>query len=110
MAHDRLEGDMDRFYGLLEALRDSLGGYRRLADCNGKMGWPVGGVDYFFEDGEMRRDIPEMRRVVRVGTHALTATSNTTLWSRLKQHKGSGHGGGNHRGSIFRAHIGTALI
>ena len=45
--------------------------------------------------------------MVRVGTHALTATSRTTLWGRLRQHRGRlggrNPGGGNHRASIFRA-------
>jgi hypothetical protein len=51
--------------------------------------------------------------VTRVGTHALR-TSKTTLWNRLSQHKGnvggSMPGGGNHRGSIFRLHVGTAIL
>ena len=50
-------------------------------------------------------------RVVRVGTHALTTTSKTKLWNRLSQHRGQEKsGGGNHRGSIFRLIVGTALI
>ena len=52
--------------------------------------------------------------MVRVGTHALTATSRTTLWDRLRQHRGhiAGNrpGGGNHRASVFRRHVGAALI
>ena len=49
-------------------------------------------------------------RIVRVGTHALKAGSSTTLWKRLSQHKGQEKsGGGNHRGSIFRLIVGTAL-
>jgi hypothetical protein len=48
---------------------------------------------------------------VRVGTHALKAGSQTTLWKRLSQHRGTARaGGGNHRGSIFRLIVGTALI
>ena len=50
-------------------------------------------------------------RIVRVGTHALTATSQTTLWNRLSQHKGQkASGGGNHRGSIFRLLVGSTLL
>jgi hypothetical protein len=53
-------------------------------------------------------------RVVRVGTHALTAASSATLWSRLRQHRGhlAGRdpGGGNRRASVFRRHVGAALI
>jgi hypothetical protein len=49
-----------------------------------------------------------------VGTHALKAGSKSTLWGRLRGHRGTvagAHaGGGNHRGSVFRLHVGTALI
>ena len=52
-------------------------------------------------------------RVVRVGTHGLRP-SHSTLWGRLSQHKGSVGGGmpggGNHRGSVFRLHVGSALL
>ncbi len=48
---------------------------------------------------------------MRVGTHALTEGSGTKLWSRLKQNRGQQKtGGGNHRGSIFRLIVGTALM
>jgi hypothetical protein len=74
--------------------------------------WPRHGVYFFNKDGEDRAD--GSRRVVRVGTHALTTTSQTTLWARLRQHRGRLGGrnpdGGNHRASIFRSHVGTALI
>ena len=60
---------------------------------------------------ENRLDTGDAPRIVRVGTHALTATSRTTLWKRLSQHRGSlKTGGGNHRGSIFRDLVGAALI
>ena len=76
------------------------------------MSWPRRGVYFFFEAGETR---PSGRpRVVRVGTHGLTSRSTTTLWHRLYQHKGSTAGrwggGGNHRGSVFRFHVGCALL
>lgn len=65
----------------------------------------------FFEHGEVRGDTGSGLRVVRVGTHALRLGSNTTLWNRLSQHRGQLRlGGGNHRGSIFRLIVGTALI
>lgn len=51
------------------------------------------------------------QRVVRVGTHALKTASATRLWTRLSQHRGRlWSGGGNHRGSIFRLIVGTALM
>jgi hypothetical protein len=76
------------------------------------MNWPQRGVYFFFEDSELR-DNGEPR-VVRVGTHALKVDSGTSLWHRLGTHQGTLRGrhpgGGNHRGSIFRLHVGTAII
>jgi hypothetical protein len=74
------------------------------------MGWPERGVYFFRESGEHRTDSGMGPRIVRVGTHALTATSRTTLWKRLAQHKGVARGGGNHRGSIFRLLVGSTLV
>ena len=106
--------DLERFYSLLDELRLRLGGCRRLANCNGRMEWPQRGVYFFFEDGEVRSSSDDgVLRVVRVGTHALRPPkrgSGTSLWSRLAQHRGVGNGGGNHRGSIFRLLVGTALM
>lgn len=100
--------DTARFYGLLDALEARLGGARVLADCNGRMNWPERGVYFFLEPGEAGAG--GRRRVVRVGTHALTAKSRSTLWRRLAQHRGTARtGGGNHRGSIFRLLVGIAL-
>ncbi len=74
------------------------------------MSWPTRGVYFFFEAGEERSDSGHGDRIVRVGTHALTSKSRTTLWIRLSQHKGiQKTGGGNHRGSIFRLIVGSAL-
>src|SRR3569832_104365 len=88
-----------------------MGGARLLTDCDGRMNWPARGVYFFTEAGEERTDTGEGRRVVRVGTHALVSGSNTSLWGRLSQHRGRrSNGGGNHRGSIFRLIVGTALI
>ena len=104
--------DTDRFYELLSRLAERLGGPRRLRECTGADGWPSHGVYFFYEAGETRAD--GSPRVVRVGTHALTATSKTKLWTRLAQHRGrlggNNPGGGDHRGSIFRRHVGTGLI
>jgi hypothetical protein len=104
--------ELDDFYTLIDELRARGGGERRLASCDGRMSWPERGVYFYFEDGELRRNGEP--RVVRVGTHALTSTSRTTLWKRLSQHRGnvggSHAGGGNHRGSIFRLHVGQCLL
>jgi hypothetical protein len=111
MSRDR-HTDIDQLYLLLDDLARRQGGPVRLRDCTGTAGWPRRGVYFFCEDGEVRAD--GNGRVVRVGTHALTASSRTTLWARLRQHRGRlggrNPGGGNHRASIFRGHVGTALI
>lgn len=100
--------DIDAFYALLDALAARTGGPRRLAECSGRMAWPERGVYFFFEPGEIYGNRP---RVVRIGTHALTSTSRTTLWKRLSQHRGTTSPvGGNHRGSIFRLLAGEALM
>jgi hypothetical protein len=103
---------LNRFYEELAILENAQGGKRKLSECSGHMGWPLRGVYFFFEDGEFRDDVVTPR-VTRVGTHAL-GPSKSTLWRRLSQHKGnvggSHPGGGNHRGSIFRLHVGSALL
>ena len=108
-ATDRTD-DIARFYGLLHRLEARVGGSRLLAECDGKMNWPQRGVYFFFEDGENRSQSGTGRRVVRVGTHALTLRALSTIWERLSQHRGVVRtGGGNHRGSIFRLLMGKAL-
>lgn len=113
MSPDERRRHLDVLYRLLDQLSSHVGGPRRLDECHGRMGWPSHGVYFFFEDREWRED-GKTPRVTRVGTHALTETSKTTLWKRLSQHRGSvrgrNPGGGNHRGSIFRRHVGAALI
>lgn len=72
---------------------------------------PSAAYIFFSKSGEDRNDSGTGPRVVRVGTHALTSSSRTKLSTRLSQHRGqTGSGGGNHRGSIFRLIVGTALI
>lgn len=102
--------DLKRFHDLLDRLEDRIGGRRRLAHCDGRMGWPDRGVYFFFEDGETRTHSGGGPRVVRVGTHALKSGSRSSLWGRLAQHRGVARdGGGNHRGSIFRLLVGASL-
>ena len=99
------------FYALLELLEAKMGGRRVLAECSAGVRWPQRGVYFFFESGENRSDSGSGERVVRVGTHALKTGSKTTLWTRLSQHRGvQSTGGGNHRGSVFRLHVGTSLL
>jgi hypothetical protein len=103
--------DLRRFYMLLDGLAQRTGGPQRLLDSSGRMDWPRRGVYFFMESGEVRRESGEGARIVRVGTHALTAGSRSTLWGRLSQHKGQQRTeGGNHRGSIFRLLVGATLL
>jgi hypothetical protein len=104
-------GDLIRFYQILGRLAEKLDGARSLRECSGKIAWPRRGVYFFMESGEQRSESGVGPRIVRVGTHALSVRSRTTLWNRLSQHKGTtASGGGNHRGSIFRLLVGTSLI
>lgn len=102
--------DLIRFYEILNMLAERIGGPRILAKCTGRMDWPERGVYFFQEYGETCSDSGTGLRIVRVGTNALKTGSRTTLWNRLSQHRGTVKtGAGNHRGSIFRLLVGTAL-
>jgi hypothetical protein len=102
--------DLKRFYTLLDQLEQRVGGKRTLANLKCFRDWPKRGVYFFFESSEVRRQSGEGLRVARVGTHALTEGSHSTLRQRLCQHRGRVFGGGNHRGSIFRLLVGQALL
>lgn len=102
--------DLDRFYSLLSRLESFASQGLRLDTYSGKTPFPVRGVYFFRESGENRSSNPSVARIVRVGTHAVSAASKSTLWGRLKTHLGTRVGGGNHRGSIFRLHVGAALL
>jgi hypothetical protein len=106
---DRLS-HLDRFYSILEVVKDRLNGPHTLEPCHGRMMWPKRGVYFFFEPGQFCSDETNRLRVVRVGTHGLKAGSRSTLWNRLSQHRGTGSGGGNHRGSIFRLLVGESIM
>jgi len=102
--------DVIRFYELIGTLEKYGGGKRTMKDCTGKRGWPERGVYFFFEPQEFRTLHPSHQRVVRIGTHGVSKGSRSTLWHRLRTHKGTEFGTGNHRGSIFRLHVGMAII
>jgi hypothetical protein len=107
-----LERQLNEFYRIIRKLYIGQDGGRRLGDTNGKMPWPERGVYFFMEDGEQltsSRYLPLKSRVTRVGTHAVSKGSKTTLWDRLSTHRGVNSGSGSHRSSIFRLHLGAAL-
>lgn len=96
--------DVEALYRVLAQLPT-----RRLCECSGQDAWPERGIYFFFEDGETRTD--GTARVVRIGTHGLKAGSKSTLWGRLRQHRGTvAPKGGNHRVSVFRDRVGRALL
>jgi hypothetical protein len=107
------ESDLDRLYNLLADLENCVGGKQRLGDCTGYQDWPDRGV-YFFFGRDEHRDTGGQHRLTRIGTHAVSAGSGTSLWNRLRTHRGANSGtyggGGNHRGSVFRKRVGEALI
>lgn len=107
--NDPRADDLERFYSLLRRLESCGGQGRPLADYNGRSVWPARGVYFFREPGETRLGGEELR-VVRVGTHAVGVKAASTLWQRLRSHRGGASSGGNHRGSIFRLDVGDALL
>lgn len=107
----QLTSDLERFYSLLKTLAASPSQGDVLGSCHGKScRWPSRGVYFFLEPGEHRHADPSASRVVRVGTHAVGVGAKSTLWGRLRAHRGSRDGRGNHRGSIFRLHVGAAIL
>lgn len=104
---ERTEADLRSFYSIISDLHSAQTGGRRLGAATGRSGWPQRGIYFFTEEGEVGlRGVP---RVTRIGTHAVSEGSKTTLWNRLSTHRGTGSGGGSHRSSIFRLHVGRAL-
>jgi hypothetical protein len=102
----RLEVDFLRFQRLMKRLSRAQEDGRRLAECSGRLRWPERGIYFVTEP------VAEGRRwmITRVGTHAVSLGSRTTLWDRISTHRGPSRGGGSHRSSIFRAHVGRALL
>ncbi|GBE10261.1 hypothetical protein BMS3Abin12_00823 [bacterium BMS3Abin12] len=100
--------DIARLYQALRRLESRVGGKRLMSECTAQQGWPNSGVYLFFEPGELRTNRTEPR-VVRVGTHGVSRGSKATLWNRLRTHRGTRDGVGNHRSSIFRLHVGAAI-
>ena len=105
-----MNADLDHFYEILQRLEDQLGQGSRLGDMTGRAAWPARGVYFFREPGEWRHRQSRMPRIVRVGTHAVSAGSKSTLWGRLRTHRGRGSGSGSHRSSVFRLHVGAAML
>lgn len=100
-------GDLDRFYGWIDAEREA-GRAFSFADLAASV-VPKRGV-YIFLDPAERNFRGLGPRVVRIGTHAVSAGSQASLRGRLRTHLGPANEIGNHRSSIFRLHVGRAML
>ncbi len=96
--------DLVRFYRLMDELQVLNGGLHRLTGASQETPWPQRGVVWFQEKTEQRKDSGSGPRIVRVGTHALKAGLNSSLWDRL-----AADATGAHRGSMFRTLIGLSI-
>ena len=101
--------DMEMFHSLMGRLMQLTGTAPLLRDLTSSSFRAARGV-YFFLDDAQPRWTDSSPRVVRVGTHAVSAGSRSSLWGRLRAHRGNLDLGGNHRSSIFRLHVGAALL
>jgi len=100
---------INHLYELLEKINEKFP-QRKLEDLpKSKKDIPIQGVYFFFEEGEFREH-SNVKRVVRIGTHAAQAGSKATIKKRLQQHMGPKHLMGKHRSSVFRELIGYSLI
>ena len=97
------EKDIECFYELLEQLEERVGGSHPIKDFPSVVPPTAKGVYFIFESGEVRSRKSDQPRVVRVGTHGLTARSRSTIWTRLFEHLMA-----NGR-SVFRNDVNRAL-
>jgi IS5 family transposase len=101
--------DYLKFYSLLNRLqegRDSI----PFSKVQGKQ-FAKAGVYFFSDKVEMTRfNFTVANRLVRIGTHGVSKGSKSLLWQRLRTHRGNDDGTGSHRSSIFRLHVGKAML
>lgn len=83
---------------LCEQIHNSLQALPKYREATTNL--PLNGIYFFYEGGEVCSHTGNLR-IVRVGIHG----ERTTLRKRLKQHYGL-----NREGSVFRRHLGTALL
>jgi hypothetical protein len=106
---EALRQQYQHFYRVMTRLYRAQNGGIPFASTTGHLDWPTRGVYFLLEDTE-RNNKPFEFRITRVGTHAVSSGSRTTLWDRLATHRGVGNGSGSHRSSIFRLHVGRSII
>jgi len=117
-AHLPFLKECHRYLDRGDAIRELYGIFDKL-DCRSRIlplreavrsQLPEQGVYFFFDPTEPTRFSSSQPRLVRIGTHGVSAGSKATLRDRLRTHLGTSNGFGNHRSSVFRLHVGEALI
>ncbi len=99
-----------KFYDLLMQLQNLPQQMIPFHELNSKQ-LSKAGVYFFFDRNESTRFYSqETLRVVRIGTHGVSGGSKSLLWQRLRTHRGNDDGTGSHRSSIFRLHVGNAIL
>lgn len=108
---------LGKLYETLADLRTQIEGPYTLEECHGRANWPEFGLYFFFthdSDFTEGADPTEDWSLSRIGTVGVRNGTRNPLWQRLRQHRGNKNGkyelGGNHRGSVYRKHVGRAFI
>jgi hypothetical protein len=106
--------ELQRLYEETETLRQRIDGPYYLSDVSADGNWPDRGIYIFFDPNTDFSSPSDQWCISRIGTVGDCKGSSATLWERLRAHRGTKRGqyqnGGNHRGSVFRRHVGEALI
>lgn len=105
---DKRRAAVKRSYALFDQVASSMGLFPLREILSADI--PKQGVYFFFDDNEPTIFSSVVPRLVRIGTHGVSAGSVATLRNRLRTHLGTRAGVGNHRASVFRLHVGRAII
>lgn len=105
-------------YRAFSKLNDEIDGPYYLENYSSDLDYPQRGIYIFFTpSSDLEHDHHSSWSVARIGTVGVAEGSTNTLAKRLRQHRGNENGryaenghGGNHRGSIFRLHVGKSFI
>ena len=98
---------LGKLYAMIDHARQQGGTFRLANLADQKL--PARGV-YIFLDPAEPNFMGDAPRIVRIGTHAVSRGSKSSMRNRLRNHLGTSSGSGNHRGSIFRLHVGRAML
>ena len=103
--------DLRQFYSLLSALPESLGGRADLRHVLDKCPGQIVASTYSWS---LARTVPTVaagHELSALAPMRSTKAPERELWTRFSQHRGpTNTGAGNHRCSIFRLLVGTALM